>query len=87
MHEIDLRFCFVQPLQGAGELISTFYLGLRASRSTLGSNIQGFQPMPCTAFCRNPSFEPAVLSGLKAHNVIAWAGASPTSEGPGQPSK
>jgi len=29
-------------------------------------------------------FQPANPKGLKARNVIAWAGASPTSAGPGQ---
>jgi hypothetical protein len=37
-------------------------------------------------FAISQGFHAASADGLKAPNVIAWAGASPTSVGPGQPS-
>ncbi len=71
MGSTHVGHCLDSPLHGEADLILDVYLGLRAGRFSPGYHIIGFQP--------------ANWTGLKARNVIAWAGASPTSAGPGQP--
>ena len=83
---------FVPPLQGE-RLTGFSFLGLRAARSTPGYHIAGFQPAdPASTGPKARNVIPdakrttgrnSFLSGLKARNVIAQAGASPTSAGLG----
>ena len=63
----NIRAVSVPPLQGEDFFLRDVDLGLRALRSTPGCHISGFQP--------------ADLSELKARNMTAWAGATPTSAG------
>jgi hypothetical protein len=96
----DKRTATVPPFQG-GEGFGSIRLGLRAARFTPGYHRTGFQPSSHGPSARyrvrsegaaetvrqvRPVHRTRRLSGLKASNVTAWAEASPTSGGPGQPS-